>query len=93
MNESCSGVAIAHLGWDLALVSDEKRAGQRSVVRKRAVNRTGGTRSDPGEYVGWRLTLLRASGRTFRRIRGEGKNRRCRENQNDRRPFGSSAVQ
>jgi len=46
VNESSRGVAIPHLGWDLALVSDEKRAGQRSIVPERAVYRTGGTRPD-----------------------------------------------
>jgi len=46
VNESSRGVAIPHLGWDLALVSDEKRAGQRSIVAKRAVYRTGGARPD-----------------------------------------------
>ena len=76
MNESCCGVAIAHLGWDLTLVSDEKRAGQRSIVPKRAVYRTGGTRPDTRQYVGWRPTLLAVSGGTLGRGGRDGKNRR-----------------
>jgi hypothetical protein len=93
VNESSCGVAITHLGWDLALVGDEKRAGQRSIVPKRAVYRTGGTRPDTRQYVGRGPTLLAVSGGMLGRGGCDGENRGCREYQRQRRPFGSSAVQ
>ena len=92
MNESGSGVAIAHLGWDLTLVGDQECARQRSIVPKRAVYRTGGTRSYPRQYVGRRLALVRVSSWTLGRSRRDGKNRSCREYQRECRSLGSSAI-
>ena len=84
MDQAGGRVPIAHLGWDLVLIGDEKRPRQWSVLAEGAIDRLCGVCSDPRQDAVRCMASIEVDGREWFRWRRDSNDRRRRKNQSAR---------
>ena len=72
MNQTRRCVPVAHLGRDLSLVRDQKRASERRVIPKSLIDGPSSPRPNAGEKIGLRMEGLRMRDR---KLGGRGRYR------------------
>jgi len=83
VDQPCRGVAIPHLGRDLALIRYQKRPRQWRVLAKSAIDRTRSAGADSRKEVDWWLAGADPGCRTLRWRARDGNDGRRRKNQDE----------